>query len=76
MEQMSGEPGEIVTRLRDRQYKHAYIDGGATIQRFLAAGLIDPLSHHSGAGPDRRRYSVVWSFAPRHHSGTHCDALL
>jgi len=43
VEQMSGEPAEIVTRLRARGFKHAYIDGGITIQRFLAAGLIDRL---------------------------------
>jgi dihydrofolate reductase len=43
VEQMSGEPAEIVERLRARGFKHAYIDGGITIQRFLAAGLIDRL---------------------------------
>lgn len=41
VEQMSGEPAAIVTRLKARGFKHAYIDGGITIQRFLAAGLID-----------------------------------
>jgi dihydrofolate reductase len=43
VEQMSGEPAEIVARLKARGSKHAYIDGGITIQRFLAAGLIDRL---------------------------------
>jgi dihydrofolate reductase len=43
VEQMSGEPSEIVTRLTARGLRHAYIDGGITIQRFLAAGLIDRL---------------------------------
>jgi dihydrofolate reductase len=43
VEQMSGEPSEIVTRLKARGFKHAYIDGGNTIQRFLMAGLIDRL---------------------------------
>jgi dihydrofolate reductase len=43
VEQMSGEPVEIATRLKARSFKHAYIDGGVTIQRFLAAGLIDRL---------------------------------
>ena len=42
-EQMSGEPDEIVRRLETRGLQHAYIDGGLTIQRFLAAGLIDRL---------------------------------
>ncbi len=41
VEQMSGEPAEIVTQLKARGFKHAYIDGGITIQRFLVAGLID-----------------------------------
>src|ERR1700676_390323 len=43
VEQMSGEPAEIVTRLKARGFQHAYIDGGITIQSFLAAGLIDRL---------------------------------
>jgi dihydrofolate reductase len=41
VEHMSGEPGEIVKQLTTRGFKHAYIDGGITIQRFLAAGCID-----------------------------------
>jgi dihydrofolate reductase len=41
--QMSGEPAEIVKQLKARGFKHAYLDGGITIQRFLAAGLIDRL---------------------------------
>ncbi len=41
VEQMSGEPAEIVKQLKSRDFKHAYIDGGITIQRFLAAGCID-----------------------------------
>jgi dihydrofolate reductase len=43
LEQMSGEPAEIVKRLEARGFRHAYIDGGLTIQRFLAAGLVDRL---------------------------------
>ncbi len=43
-EQMSGEPAEIVARLEARGLKHAYVDGGITIQRFLAAGLIHRLT--------------------------------
>jgi dihydrofolate reductase len=43
IEQMSGEPAEIVRLLEARDFKHAYIDGGITIQRFLVAGLIDRL---------------------------------
>lgn len=41
IEQMSGEPTQIVAQLRARGFKHAYIDGGITVQRFLAAGLVD-----------------------------------
>lgn len=40
VEQMSGEPGEIVKQLEARGFQHAYVDGGVTIQRFLAAGCI------------------------------------
>ena len=43
VEQMSGEPAHIVELLKARGFKHAYIDGGITIQRFLAAGVIDRL---------------------------------
>jgi dihydrofolate reductase len=43
VEQMSGEPGEIVKQLKARGFKHAYIDGGITIQKFLAAGCINRL---------------------------------
>jgi dihydrofolate reductase len=43
IEQMSGEPTAIVTQLKSRGFKHVYVDGGITIQRFLAAGVIDRL---------------------------------
>jgi dihydrofolate reductase len=43
VQQMSGKPHEIIKQLKSRGFKHAYIDGGLTIQRFLAAGLIDRL---------------------------------
>jgi dihydrofolate reductase len=43
VEQMSGEPTEIVRHLNARGFKHAYVDGGITIQRFLAAGCIERL---------------------------------
>jgi dihydrofolate reductase len=43
VEQMSGEPSAVVAQLSARGLKHAYIDGGVTIQRFLAAGIIDRL---------------------------------
>jgi dihydrofolate reductase len=40
VEQMAGDPVEIVTRLAARGFHHLYIDGGVTIQEFLRAGLI------------------------------------
>ena len=43
LERMSGEPAEIVAQLAAKGYKHAYVDGGITIQRFLAAGQLDRL---------------------------------
>ena len=43
IEQMSGDPKEIVAKLEAQGVKHAYIDGGVTIQRFLRAGLIQRL---------------------------------
>ena len=43
VEQMSGEAAEIAAQLKARGFKHVYIDGGITIQRFLRAGLIDRL---------------------------------
>jgi len=41
---MTGAPREIIDRLSARGLKHLYIDGGLTIQRFLAAGLIQHLT--------------------------------
>jgi dihydrofolate reductase len=43
VEQISGEPTEVIKQLKSRGFQHAYIDGGITIQRFLAAGLVDRL---------------------------------
>jgi dihydrofolate reductase len=37
-------PGEVVKRMAAEGATHLYIDGGVTIQRFLAAGLIDELT--------------------------------
>lgn len=41
IEQMSGDPAEIVRKLEASGVRHIYVDGGVTIQRFLRAGLID-----------------------------------
>jgi len=43
VEWMSGSPGEVVSRLAERGAQHLYVDGGKTIQGFLAAGLIQQL---------------------------------
>lgn len=43
LQQMSGQPPEIVRQLEARGFQHAYVDGGITIQRFLAAGCLSHL---------------------------------
>jgi dihydrofolate reductase len=43
VEQMSGMPAEIVSRLSDSGANHLYVDGGITIQKFLRAGLVQRL---------------------------------
>jgi dihydrofolate reductase len=43
VEQMAGDPVEIVSRLAARGAHSLYIDGGITIQRFLRAGMIQRL---------------------------------
>ena len=43
VEQMAGDPSEIVSKLAATGSHHLYIDGGITIQRFLRAGLIQRL---------------------------------
>lgn len=41
VESMNGSPTEIVRRLEHRGFERLYVDGGRTIQGFLAEGLID-----------------------------------
>ncbi|HEX6407466.1 MAG TPA: dihydrofolate reductase family protein [Gemmatimonadales bacterium] len=43
MEQLSGDPHDIVRQLEERGVDHIYVDGGITIQGFLRAGLIQRL---------------------------------
>lgn len=43
VERLSGEPAEVMAQLETRGIQHVYVDGGVTIQRFLAAGQIDRL---------------------------------
>jgi dihydrofolate reductase len=40
---LSGPPDAVVQRLAERGARHLYVDGGKTIQRFLAAGCIQQL---------------------------------
>lgn len=40
---IKGEPAELVRELSQQGFEHLYIDGGATIQSFLQADLIDEL---------------------------------
>jgi len=40
---MAGDPADVLARLEARGYRHVYVDGGITIQRFLRAGLIQKL---------------------------------
>ncbi len=44
VERMSGTPAQIVAALTRRGLRHAYVDGGLTIQSFLQAGLIQRLT--------------------------------
>jgi dihydrofolate reductase len=43
VEQMSGPPAEIVSKLAASGAHNLYVDGGITIQRFLSAGLVQRL---------------------------------
>ena len=43
VQQLSGDPKEIAAKLDDLGHEHIYVDGGITIQRFLAAGLVHRL---------------------------------
>ena len=75
VEQMSGEPGEIVTRLEARGFQHAYIDGSLTIQRFLAAGFIDRLVITRVPvliGEGIPLFGPVPSDIPLHHVASRC----
>src|SRR5262245_57209064 len=43
VERLLGTPDEILSSVEARGFKHAYVDGGLTIQQFLRAGLIQRL---------------------------------
>jgi len=39
-----GPPGRVIGELERRGFRHAYVDGGATIQAFLREGLIQEIT--------------------------------
>jgi dihydrofolate reductase len=43
VERVTGTPAAILDALGARGIRHAYVDGGITIQQFLAAGLVERL---------------------------------
>lgn len=43
VEQLGGEPADIVAQLAATGSHHLYVDGGITVQRFLRAGLVQRL---------------------------------
>lgn len=43
VERMAGSPADVAAALAARGVRHVYLDGGATIRAFLAAGLVDRL---------------------------------
>lgn len=44
VERMEGEPAAIVQALAARGLQELYVDGGVTLTRFLAAGLVDRMT--------------------------------
>jgi riboflavin biosynthesis pyrimidine reductase len=40
----SGDPAEILEELAEKGVQHVYVDGGITVQEFIAAGLIDEIT--------------------------------
>lgn len=44
VEQMSGEPSQIVKKLAAIGAQHVYVDGGTTVQEFLRAGFIQQIT--------------------------------
>jgi len=43
VERIGGTPPEVLSELSSRGFRHVYVDGGATIQAFLRAGLVQRL---------------------------------
>ena len=43
-ELIAGEPHEVLDQMKQRGFRHIYVDGGIVIQQFLRAGLLDTLT--------------------------------
>ena len=57
-------PAELVARLEAAGHRHLYVDGGRTIQGFLAAGLLDEITiTHIPVliGSGRRLFGPLWT---------------
>ena len=59
LEQMSGEPAEIVAKLATTGAHHLYVDGGITVQRFLNAGFVKSKYDYPCARSRGRRNSAL-----------------
>ena len=53
VEQRSGPPAEIISKLAANGVQHVYVDGGITIQQFLRAGDASDDEALNEAGPNR-----------------------
>ena len=40
----SGNPKELLVQFAEQGFKHLYLDGGATVQRFMAADCVDEIT--------------------------------
>ena len=75
VERMAGDPAAIVEQLDARGIRHAYVDGGITIQGFLKAGLIQRLII-TGVPVLRGWHTLVRSASPRHSASARRDTPL
>ena len=76
VEQMGGDPTDIVSSLAARGAQHLYVDGGITIQRFLRAGLIRSSRDYSCPCAHRRRDSALREPVAGHPASSRRDAVL
>jgi len=74
VERMCGTPGEIASQLDARGVGHVYVDGGITIQRFLAAGLIQRIIITRVSCAHWCRDPPLWFYRARHLAQSRCYA--